>query len=233
MVRRGRIAAEPAATSPRGEDTASTAAARAAPDGRSRNHGPRSPRRTQAPERTNPGRQESPGPRPRRRGPTAAPARPALAGVGPDQGWQCLGHPRQVGRADQFKILRDATSVWSLYYERLDAEGNRVAANAKLLGCFPIDAEHKARAKAQEHHDNGARTSWRHEPCLRVVPGARAGIRGGQVEPGAFAARSRRRRPKRRRRHRGAPGRPGQWTPRSWAASTPLSNNHMNQAKQP
>lgn len=54
----------------------------------------------------------------------------------------------------QFKILRTASSVWALFYERLDADG-ALAAQPEPLGCFPVDQEDKARARAQQHHDKG------------------------------------------------------------------------------
>lgn len=71
----------------------------------------------------------------------------------------------------QFKVLRRASSVWSLFYERLDADGYRVA-NAELLACFPIDAEHKARAKAQQLHDQGAYNQGPEEtePVYQMCP---------------------------------------------------------------
>jgi hypothetical protein len=71
----------------------------------------------------------------------------------------------------QFKVLRRASSVWSLFFERLDADGYRVA-NAELLACFPIDAEHKARAKAQELHDQGVYNQGpdETEPVYQMCP---------------------------------------------------------------
>lgn len=54
----------------------------------------------------------------------------------------------------QFKILRTASSIWALFFERLDGNGALVA-QPEPLGCFPIDQEDKARARAQQHHDKG------------------------------------------------------------------------------
>ena len=77
----------------------------------------------------------------------------------------------------QFKVLRKASSVWSLFYERLDADGYRVA-NAELLACFPIDAEHKARARAQQLHDQGVydqgpeETEPVYQMCPAPTPGS-------------------------------------------------------------
>jgi hypothetical protein len=139
---RRKAAAEPAATR-REPDTASPAASPAPareepkPRAKSRRHGPRGSGKKEA----------------REARPDAARARPRSLDWNPTKDGTAWGILAKSG-SGQFKILRNATSVWSLFYERLDAEGNRVA-DAKLLGCFPIDAEHKARAKAQEHHDRG------------------------------------------------------------------------------
>jgi hypothetical protein len=76
----------------------------------------------------------------------------------------------------QFKVLRSASSTWSLFYERLDADG-KLAAYPEPLGCFPIDMEHMARAKAQEHHDRGMHIVTNmaevvYEMCPAPTPGS-------------------------------------------------------------
>jgi len=86
----------------------------------------------------------------------------------------------------QFKVLRRASSVWSLFFERLDADGYRVA-NAELLACFPIDAEHKARARAQELHDQGVydqgpeETEPVYQMCPAPTPGSAEAVRTRRV----------------------------------------------------
>jgi hypothetical protein len=69
-----------------------------------------------------------------------------LAGLDPDQGQPTPGasSPSRVG--GQFKVLRSATSYGRCSTSASTRTGSR-GRTPKLLGCFPIDAEHKARAR--------------------------------------------------------------------------------------
>ncbi len=172
-----KAAAEPAANHHEA-DTASTAAARAKEEPEPR---AKSPRRAQA-RKNKPKTAREPRSEATPEKPEAAPARPASLQWAPTRDGNAWGILARSG-GGQFKILRDATSLWSLYYERLDMEGNQ-AANAKLLGCFPIDAEHKARARAQEHHDNGTQivaTEPVYELCPAPAPGSAEASRTRRV----------------------------------------------------
>jgi len=102
--------------------------------------------------------------------PDAAPGKSGSLDWQPTKDNNSWGVLARSGRG-QFKVLRKATSVWSLFYERLDVDGHR-AADAELLGCFPIDAEFKARARAQELHDQGVHDQGpdETEPVYQMCP---------------------------------------------------------------
>jgi hypothetical protein len=107
--------------------------------------------------------------------PEVRPAKPGSLDWHPTKDSKAWGVVARSG-SGQFKVLRSASSVWSLFYERLDANGQRIA-KAELLACFPIDAEHKARAKAQEHHDRGVHlvkdeAEFVYEMCPAPTPGS-------------------------------------------------------------
>jgi len=151
--------------------------------------------------------------RPRGSGKRAArPARPAAAPApAPTTSGSLEWVPTRDGKAwgvlarsgaGQFKILRSATSTWSLFFERLDANGN-LAAFPEPLGCFPIGMDHKARARAQEHHDRGMHITANmadvvYDLCPAPTPGSAEATRTrrarstkpaepGTAEPGTAA----------------------------------------------
>ena len=76
-------------------------------------------------------------------------ARPEAASKGPGRlDWIPIKDSKAWGvvaksGSGQFKVLRSASSIWSLFYERLDADG-KLAAHPELIACFPIDQEYKA-----------------------------------------------------------------------------------------
>ena len=115
----------------------------------------------------------------------ATPQKPGSLDWQPTKDSNSWGVLARSGRG-QFKVLRRATSVWSLFYERLDADGYRVA-NAELLACFPIDAEHTARAKAQALHDQGVynqgpeETEPVYQMCPAPTPGSAEASRTRRV----------------------------------------------------
>jgi len=100
----------------------------------------------------------------------ATPGKPGSLDWQPTKDSNTWGVLARSGRG-QFKVLRRASSVWSLFFERLDVDGYRVA-NAELLACFPIDAEYKARARAQELHDQGVYNTGPEEtePVYQMCP---------------------------------------------------------------
>ncbi len=85
--------------------------------------------------------------------PEAPKGRPGSLEWAPTKDSKAWGVVARSG-SGQFKVLRTASSVWALFYERLDADG-ALAAQPEPLGCFPVDQEDKARARAQQHHDKG------------------------------------------------------------------------------